>query len=511
MCGIVGVVSSTTVTQLIYYRLLLLQHRGQDAAGSATATGSTFHLHTANGLVRDVFRTRNMRGLPGAAGIGQVRYPTAGSASSEEEAQPFYVNAPYGVILAHNGNLTNWKQLHEELFSRDRRHINTHSDTEVLLNVLADELQRASSGLALDPPTIFKAVAGMHRRVRGSYAIAAQIAGYGMLAVRDPFGIRPLCLGSVETPTGKEWMVASESVALEGIGYKLERDVAPGEAIFIDLDGKLYTQQCADNPVLTPCIFEYVYLARPDSCIDGVPVYDARLRMGDYLAEKIRREVSAGDIDVVMPIPDSSRPAAMQVANKLGVNYREGFFKNRYIGRTFIMPGQAVRKKSVRQKLNAMGVEFKGKNVLIVDDSIVRGTTSFEIVQMAREAGANKVIFASAAPPVKFPNVYGIDMPTRSELVAYGRTDEEIARIIGADKLVYQDVEAMKQAVRDINPKLNDFDASCFDGRYVTGDIDEAYLERLETARSQADRDGTGGLGDGERSQLHLQRSGGNE
>ncbi|WP_420997084.1 amidophosphoribosyltransferase [Cupriavidus sp. 30B13] len=510
MCGIVGVVSSTPVNQLIYDSLLLLQHRGQDAAGIATANGSTFHMHKANGLVRDVFRTRNMRGLPGAAGIGQVRYPTAGSASSEEEAQPFYVNAPYGVILAHNGNLTNWKQLHEELFSRDRRHINTHSDTEVLLNVLADELQRASSGLALDPATIFKAVSGMHRRVRGSYAIAAQIAGYGMLAVRDPFGIRPLCLGSVETPTGKEWMVASESVALEGIGYKLERDVAPGEAIFIDLDGKLYTQQCADNPVLTPCIFEYVYLARPDSCIDGVPVYDARLRMGDYLAEKIRSEVSAGDIDVVMPIPDSSRPAAMQVANKLGVGYREGFFKNRYVGRTFIMPGQAVRKKSVRQKLNAMGVEFKGKNVLIVDDSIVRGTTSFEIVQMARDAGANKVIFASAAPPVKFPNVYGIDMPTRSELVAHGRTHEEIARIIGADKLVYQDVEAMKQAVRDINPALKDFDASCFDGRYITGDIDEAYLERLETARSQADREGTGG-GDTERSQLHLQRSGGNE
>ncbi|CAM3063648.1 amidophosphoribosyltransferase [Cupriavidus taiwanensis] len=509
MCGIVGVVSSTPVNQLIYDSLLLLQHRGQDAAGIATANGSTFHMHKANGLVRDVFRTRNMRGLPGNAGIGQVRYPTAGSASSEEEAQPFYVNAPYGIILAHNGNLTNWQQLREEMFRRDRRHINTHSDTEVLLNVLADELQRASNGMALDPETIFKAVAGMHRRVRGSYAISAQIAGYGMLAVRDPFGIRPLCLGSVETPTGKEWMVASESVALEGIGYKFERDVAAGEAIFIDLDGKLYSKQCADNPVLTPCIFEYVYLARPDSCIDGVPVYDARLRMGDYLAEKIRQEVSAGDIDVVMPIPDSSRPAAMQVANRLGVNYREGFFKNRYVGRTFIMPGQAVRKKSVRQKLNAMGVEFKGKNVLIVDDSIVRGTTSFEIVQMARDAGANKVIFASAAPPVKFPNVYGIDMPTRSELVAHGRTHEEIAKIIGADKLVYQDVEAMKQAVRDINPALNDFDASCFDGRYITGDIDEAYLDRLETARSQADRDGTGA--DTERSQLHLQRSGGNE
>ena len=509
MCGIVGVVSATPVNQLIYDSLLLLQHRGQDAAGIATANGSTFHMHKANGLVRDVFRTRNMRGLPGNAGIGQVRYPTAGSASSEEEAQPFYVNAPYGIILAHNGNLTNWQQLREEMFRRDRRHINTHSDTEVLLNVLADELQRASNGMALDPEMIFKAVAGMHRRVRGSYAIAAQIAGYGMLAVRDPFGIRPLCLGSVETPTGKEWMVASESVALEGIGYKFERDVGAGEAIFIDLDGKLYSKQCADNPVLTPCIFEYVYLARPDSCIDGVPVYDARLRMGDYLAEKIRQEVSAGDIDVVMPIPDSSRPAAMQVANRLGVNYREGFFKNRYVGRTFIMPGQAVRKKSVRQKLNAMGVEFQGKNVLIVDDSIVRGTTSFEIVQMARDAGANKVIFASAAPPVKFPNVYGIDMPTRSELVAHGRTHEEIAKIIGADKLVYQDVEAMKQAVRDINPALKDFDASCFDGRYITGDIDEAYLDRLETARSQADRDGTGG--DTERSQLHLQRSGGNE
>jgi len=510
MCGIVGAVSSSPVNQLIYDSLLLLQHRGQDAAGIATANGSTFHMHKANGLVRDVFRTRNMRGLPGTAGIGQVRYPTAGSASSEEEAQPFYVNAPYGVILAHNGNLTNWQQLREEMFRRDRRHINTHSDTEVLLNVLADELQRASNGMELDPETIFKAVSGMHRRVKGSYAIAAQIAGYGMLAVRDPFGIRPLCLGSVETPAGREWMVASESVALEGIGYRFERDVAPGEAIFISLEGKLYTKQCAENPVLTPCIFEYVYLARPDSCIDGVPVYDARLRMGDYLAEKIRREVSAGDIDVVMPIPDSSRPAAMQVANKLGVNYREGFFKNRYVGRTFIMPGQAVRKKSVRQKLNAMGVEFKGKNVLIVDDSIVRGTTSFEIVQMARDAGARKVIFASAAPPVKFPNVYGIDMPTRSELVAYGRTREEIAAIIGADQLVYQDVEDMKQAVRDINPALKDFDASCFDGRYITGDIDEAYLDRLETARSQADREGNGG-GETERSQLHLQRSSNNE
>ncbi|SDO65153.1 amidophosphoribosyltransferase [Ralstonia sp. 25mfcol4.1] len=510
MCGIVGVVSTSPVNQLIYDSLLLLQHRGQDAAGIATANGSTFHMHKANGLVRDVFRTRNMRGLPGTSGIGQVRYPTAGSASSEEEAQPFYVNAPYGIILAHNGNLTNSEQLREEMFRRDRRHINTHSDSEVLLNVLADELQRASNGKSLVPETIFTAVSGMHRRVKGAYAITAQISGYGLLAVRDPFGIRPLCIGSVDTPTGKEYLIASESVALEGMGYTMERDVAPGEAIFIDLDGKFHSKQCADNPQLTPCIFEFVYLARPDSCIDGVPVYDARLRMGDYLAEKIRREVPAGEIDVVMPIPDSSRPAAMQVANALGVPYREGFFKNRYVGRTFIMPGQAVRKKSVRQKLNAMGVEFKDKNVLIVDDSIVRGTTSFEIVQMARDAGAKKVIFASAAPPVKFPNVYGIDMPTRAELVAHGRTDEEVARMIGADQLVYQDVESMKQAVRDINPNLRDFDASCFDGKYITGDIDEAYLDRLETARSQADREGSNG-GETERSQLHLQRSGGNE
>lgn len=490
MCGIVGVVSTSPVNQLIYDSLLLLQHRGQDAAGIATANGSTFHMHKANGLVRDVFRTRNMRGLPGSAGIGQVRYPTAGSASSEEEAQPFYVNAPYGIILAHNGNLTNWQQLREEMFRRDRRHINTHSDSEVLLNVLADELQRASNGNGLDPETIFRAVAGMHRRVKGAYAITAQIAGYGMLAVRDPFGIRPLCLGSIDTPTGKEFMVASESVALEGMGYTMERDVAPGEAIFLDLDGKLYNKQCADNPVLTPCIFEYVYLARPDSCLDGVPVYDARLRMGDYLAQKIRNEISTGDIDVVMPIPDSSRPAAMQVANNLGVDYREGFFKNRYVGRTFIMPGQAVRRKSVRQKLNAIGMEFKGKNVLLVDDSIVRGTTSREIVDMARAAGANKVYFASAAPPVRFPNVYGIDMPTQSELIATGRSDEEIARAIGADSLVYQDLHDMQQAVRDINPKLSRFEASCFDGEYVTGDITAEYLARLGQSRAEPGEEG---------------------
>lgn len=513
MCGIVGVVSKTPVNQLIYDSLLLLQHRGQDAAGIATANGNSFHMHKANGMVRDVFRTRNMRALPGTAGIGQVRYPTAGSASSEEEAQPFYVNAPYGIILAHNGNLTNCASLREEMFHRDRRHINTSSDTEVLLNVLADELQRATSSIALDVDTIFTAVRGVHQRVKGSYAVVALIAGHGLLAFRDPFGIRPLCLGSLQTATGVEWMVASESVVLDGMGYKFERDLEPGEAIVIGMDGAIHSRQCASFSSLTPCIFEYVYLARPDSCIDGVPVYEARMRMGDYLAEKIRREVPEGEIDVVMPIPDSSRPAAMQVANKLGVEYREGFFKNRYVGRTFIMPGQAVRKKSVRQKLNAMSVEFKNKNVLIVDDSIVRGTTSFEIVQMARDAGAKKVIFASAAPPVRFPNVYGIDMPTRGELVAHGRTHEEIAHIIGADQLIYQDVEDMKRAVRDINPALKDFEASCFDGQYITGDISEAYLDALEVARmapkAQADRgEGQGsGQEDQARSQLHLQLS----
>ncbi|WP_118181510.1 amidophosphoribosyltransferase [Paraburkholderia phosphatilytica] len=514
MCGIVGVVSRSPVNQLLYDSLLLLQHRGQDAAGIATANGSTFHMHKANGMVRDVFRTRNMRSLPGMVGIGQVRYPTAGSASSEEEAQPFYVNAPFGIILAHNGNLTNWPQLKDEMFRVDRRHVNTNSDTEVLLNVLAHELQLSSSGLQLDPTALFKAVSGVHRRVRGSYAIVSLISEVGLLAFRDPFGIRPLCIGKQETAEGTEWMVASESVALEGIGFEFVRDVAPGEAIFIDLEGNFYAQQCANTPSLNPCIFELVYLARPDSVLDGVPVYNARLRMGDYLAEKIQRVLPKDvKIDVVMPIPDSSRPAAMQVAAKLGVEYREGFFKNRYVGRTFIMPGQAVRKKSVRQKLNAMGIEFKGKNVLIVDDSIVRGTTSHEIVQMARDAGANKVIFASAAPPVKFPNVYGIDMPTRGELVAHGRSDEEVAKIIGADFLVYQDVADLKQAIRDINPALKGFDASCFDGNYITGDVTTEYLDGVELARlapdAQSDRDAASEAMDGgtSRSQLHLQLS----
>ncbi|NDH80007.1 MAG: amidophosphoribosyltransferase, partial [Burkholderiaceae bacterium] len=468
MCGVVGTISHRPVNQLLYDALLLLQHRGQDAAGIATMNGNSFAMHKANGLVRDVFRTRNMRSLVGNAGIGQVRYPTAGSASSEEEAQPFYVSAPFGIILAHNGNLTNAPMLRSEMAYRDRRHINTNSDTEVLLNVLADELQKETNSAALDDDSIFKAVAGLNKRVKGSYAVVSLIAGFGLLAFRDPFGIRPLCIGKIDTPDGTEWMVASESVALEGLGYTFVRDVVPGEAIYIDLDGNFHTRQCAPSASLNPCIFEYVYLARPDSTIDGVTVYNVRMRMGDYLAEKIRAETDVSKIDVVMPIPDSSRPAALQVAKRLGISYREGFFKNRYIGRTFIMPGQAVRKKSVRQKLNAMRIEFKDKTVLIVDDSIVRGTTSYEIVQMARESGAKKVIFASAAPPVRFPNVYGIDMPTRSELVAYGRTHDEINHLIGADQLIYQSVEDMKKAVQDINPNIKNFEASCFDGNYIT-------------------------------------------
>ena len=511
MCGVVGTISHQPVNQLLYDALLLLQHRGQDAAGIATMHGNSFAMHKANGLVRDVFRTRNMRSLVGNAGIGQVRYPTAGSASSEEEAQPFYVSAPFGIILAHNGNLTNAPILRSEMAYRDRRHINTNSDTEVLLNVLADELQKETNSAALDDDSIFKAVVGLNKRVKGSYAVVALIAGFGLLAFRDPFGIRPLCIGRIDTPQGPEWMLASESVALEGLGFTVVRDVQPGEAIYIDMDGNFHSRQCASNASLNPCIFEYVYLARPDSTIDGVTVYNVRMRMGDYLAEKIRAEADVSKIDVVMPIPDSSRPAAMQVAKRLGISYREGFSKNRYIGRTFIMPGQAVRKKSVRQKLNAMRIEFKDKTVLIVDDSIVRGTTSYEIVQMARESGAKKVIFASAAPPVRFPNVYGIDMPTRSELVAYGRTHDEINQLIGADQLIYQSVEDMKKAVQDINPSIKNFESSCFDGVYISGDITEAYLDALEAARNIAntEEDRKSDPSDFARSQLHLQLANG--
>ncbi len=483
MCGVVGAATRSPVNQLLYDSLLLLQHRGQDAAGIATESIKTFNMFKGSGLVRDVFRTRNMRSLPGNFGLGHVRYPTAGSANNSEEAQPFYVNAPFGMMLAHNGNLTNAERLKAEMFRNDRRHINTNSDSEVLLNVLAHELQSISTSYTVDPVTLFRAVAAVHHRARGAYACVTMIAGVGLLAFRDPFGIRPLVLGSCETEAGTEYMFASENVALEGMGFKFVRDVAPGEAIFIDQDFNLFSQQCAENPVLTPCIFEYVYLARPDSIMDGVSVYEARVKMGEFLADKVRRELSAGDIDVVMPIPDSSRPAAMELAHRLNLSYREGFIKNRYIGRTFIMPGQSTRRKSVRQKLTPIGVEFKGKSILIVDDSIVRGTTSREIVQMARESGARKVTFASAAPPVRFPNVYGIDMPSRNELIASNRTDEQIAAEIGCDALVYQDIADMKRAVMEVNPRLTKFDASCFDGHYVTGDVTSEYLDRIEWAR----------------------------
>ncbi len=484
MCGILGLIAQTPVNQVLYDGLLVLQHRGQDAAGIATIDGNTFHLHKGNGLVRDVFRTRNMRALRGNAGIAHVRYPTAGSAIEHNEAQPFYVNSPFGIVLGHNGNLTNTEQLQQELFLEDRRHVNTHSDSEVLLNVLAHELQAHSTmRYRLDLKNIFDAVSGVHRRCQGAYAVVAMIAGYGLLAFRDAHGIRPLVLGSHQTERGVEYLVASESVALDTLGFKFLRDIAPGEAVFIDFDGNFHSKQCAENPALNPCIFEYVYLARPDSVINGISVYETRLNMGESLADKITRVWPQHDIDVVIPIPDSSRPSALQLANRLGLAFREGFVKNRYIGRTFIMPGQAMRKKSVRQKLNAISVEFKGKNVLLVDDSIVRGTTSREIVQMAREAGARKVYFASAAPPVRFPNVYGIDMPSRRELIATGRSDEEICREIGADKLIYQDLDDLKAAVRKANPAIKYFDASCFDGDYITGDITAEYLDEIETAR----------------------------
>jgi len=494
MCGIVGVIGRGPVNQLLYDSLLLLQHRGQDAAGIATSNGSQFNMYKAHGLVKDVFRTRNMRSLPGTSGIGQVRYPTAGSSESVEEAQPFYVNAPFGITFAHNGNLTNSKELRESLYKIDQRHINTNSDSEVLLNVLAHELQRAANGVSLDETAIFNAVRSLHKRVKGAYAVVAQISGYGLLAFRDPHGIRPLCMGRSESSQGTEWMVASESVALEGSGFTFVRDILPGEAVFISLDGMVSSEMCSTGALHAPCIFEYVYFARPDSVLEGVSVYGARLRMGEYLADKLARSLRLGDIDVVMPIPDSSRPAAMQLADRLGLNYREGLIKNRYVGRTFIMPGQAVRKKSVRQKLNTIGMEFKGKNVLLVDDSIVRGTTSREIVDMARAAGANKVYMASAAPPVRYQNVYGIDMPTQQELIATGRNDEEIARIIGADALIYQDIDSMQKSVSDLNPALQHFDTSCFTGEYVTGDITPAYLESLSHSRKKTQDGEANGL-----------------
>ena len=487
MCGIIGMVARSPVNQAIYDGLTVLQHRGQDAAGIITCDGGRLHLRKNNGLVRDVFHTRHMLRLYGNMGIGHVRYPTAGCESSAE-AQPFYVNSPYGISLAHNGNLTNSDKLKQELFQDDLRQINTDSDSEILLNVLAHELQQQGK-LKMKVDDVFSAVAGVHKRCQGAYAAVAMITGYGVVAFRDPFGIRPLVFGKQESPQGTNYMMASESVALDGLGYELVRDVAPGEAVFITLDGQLHTRQCAENPLVKPCIFEYVYLARPDSIIDDVSVYKARLRMGEKLADKIRRVRPDHDIDVVIPIPDTSRTSALQLANNLGLKYREGFIKNRYIGRTFIMPGQQQRKKSVRQKLNAIDLEFNGKNVLLVDDSIVRGTTSSQIIEMAREAGAKKVYFASAAPPVRFPNVYGIDMPNSDELIAHGRTDEEVCREIGADWLLFQDLEDLIEAVRKGRPDIDGFDDSVFTGNYITGDIDENYLNILQSSRSDAAKD----------------------
>jgi amidophosphoribosyltransferase len=480
MCGIVGIVSSQPANQLVYDALLLLQHRGQDSTGISTADGSTFYSTKAKGQVREAYRTRDMRGLLGNMGIGHVRYATKGSASNEQEAQPFYVNAPYGITLIHNGNLTNTRELTRELFDVDRRHLNTTSDTELLVNVLAHELQAQVSGVDLDPDQVFNAVSRVHERVEGSYAAIAMIAGHGLLAFRDPFGIRPLILGKRPAGlVGEEWIVASESLVLESGGYEVVRDVAPGEAVFITRGGEMFSKQCSPNPRLIPCSFEYVYLARPDSVMNGISVYDARLRLGDRLADTIAQYTPMGDIDVVMPIPDSSRPAAMQVAQKLGIEYREGFYKNRYVGRTFIMPGQEERKKSVKQKLNAMGSEFRGKNILIVDDSIVRGTTSKEIVQMARDAGANKVTFTSAAPPVRFPHVYGINMPSRQELIAHGRRIPEIATELGADYLIYQEVADMQAAILE-GSDVTALEMSCFTGDYVTGTVSPEYLAWVE-------------------------------
>ena len=493
MCGVVGIAGKSAVNQMLFDALTMLQHRGQDAAGIVTCHEGRLFLRKDNGMVRDVFHTRHMRALQGNYGIGHVRYPTAGSSSSAE-AQPFYVNSPYGITLAHNGNLTNAEEIHDDLFKTDLRHMNTDSDSEVLLNVFAHELQKRGK-LMPTADDIFHVVSKVHERCKGGYAVVAMLTGHGLVGFRDPNGIRPLILGSRETEAGKEYILASESVALTALGFKVERDVIPGEAIFVDLDGQLFTQQCATNPEYRPCIFEYVYFARPDAIIDGISVYKARLKMGEKLAYKISREWGEEhDIDVVIPIPDTSRTSAMELANILGVKFREGFMKNRYIGRTFIMPGQQQRKKSVRQKLNPVELEFKDKNVLLVDDSIVRGTTCNEIIQMARDAGAKKVFFASAAPMVKYPNVYGIDMPAKDELIASGRSVEEIREIIGADRLIFQDLEDLKGAVRTSKvPDLQEFDCSVFDGVYVAGGIDEAYLDELERKRNDSAKKAVGG------------------
>jgi len=488
MCGIVGIVGQGPVNQSLYDALLVLQHRGQDAAGIVTSEGEKLHLRKDSGLVRDVFRTEHMLYLRGNMGLGHVRYPTSGLASCAE-AQPFYTNSPYGIVLAHNGNLINAEALKRDLYAEDLRHLNTESDSEVLLNIFAHELQLQGK-LRIDERDIFDAVAGVHRRCRGGYATVLMIPGFGICGFRDPHGIRPVVYGRRETDAGIEYMIASESVALDTLGFKLIADITPGEAVFIHADGRLYRKQCAEQPVLSPCIFEFVYFARPDSIIDNISVHRARLRMGKKLAAKIKREWKDHNINVVIPVPETSRTAALQVADGLGIDFAEGFIKNRYIGRTFIMPGQKVRKKSVRQKLNAIDLEFRRKNVLLVDDSIVRGTTSRQIIQMARDAGAKRVYFASAAPPVRYPNVYGIDMPTASELIAHGRSEDEVCRLLRADGLIFQDLDNLIEAVQKKNKSdVDRFDTSVFDGEYVTGDVTARYLDRLEQNRSNSVRE----------------------
>lgn len=487
MCGIVGISATVNVNQLLFDALTVLQHRGQDAAGMVTLENNRFFLRKDNGLVKDVFRTRHMRRLHGTSGLGHVRYPTAGTSSSAE-AQPFYVNSPYGIALAHNGNLTNADQIKQSLYESDLRHINTRSDSEILLNVFAHELAKQGK-LKPQAQDVFNALTDVYGRCEGGYAVVAMINGHGMVGFRDPNGIRPLVYGKRQTDQGDEYMFASESVALDALGFELVRDVAPGEAIYIDENRQAHSYQCVPGK-LTPCLFEYVYLARPDSSVDGIFVYQSRLRMGQTLANKILREWPDHDIDVVMPIPDTSRNSALEMATRLGLPYREGFVKNRYIGRTFIMPGQAIRQKSVRQKLNAIDQEFAGKNVLLVDDSIVRGTTCEQIIEMARDAGARKVYFCSAAPAIRYPNVYGIDMPTSEELIAHGRTDDEVCDQIGADRLIFQELGDLKKAVSSLNPAIEDFDCSVFDGRYLAGNIDAEYLDQLAASRNAKTREG---------------------
>lgn len=487
MCGIVGIVGKTPVAQSLYDCLTVLQHRGQDAAGIMTIDNGVFNLRKDNGLVRDVFHTRHMKRLTGNMGIGHCRYPTAGTSSSAE-AQPFYVNSPFGIAFAHNGNLTNAQELRTEVADSARRHINTTSDSEVLMNIFAHELQQNTSGLKISPKDIFDVVTNVHAKISGAYAVVAAIIGLGMVAFRDPHGIRPLAMGKRTTELGDEYMVASESVALDAVGFKFIRDVAPGEGVFITEQGELFTQQCAENPTTAPCIFEFVYFARPDSFIDGISVYASRVNMGKKLGAKIAKEWADLDIDVVIPIPETSMDVALQIATTLDLPYRQGFVKNRYIGRTFIMPGQTMRKKSVRRKLNAISSEFKGKNVLLVDDSIVRGTTSGQIIEMARESGARKVYFASASPEIRFPNVYGIDMPSANELIAYGREIDQISDLIQADGLIFQDIEDLVDAVKEENTQIHRFETSVFDGNYITGDVDQSYLERIDAARNEMAR-----------------------